>query len=269
MGSVRLSQDAIEMIKKMASYETKIDDIALAIGTDAESVRFYIYQLDLPYFPKPLTDSEKEKIRELSDGRRSYLEIAKLVGRKHQTIVNYVLKNDLPRMTSGARKGDKNGRAKYGMTAEQKQRVLELYETGMTLNAIAQAVERTHTSVEKYLHKQGLNQRNPGPPDGRPNPYKYRDKIIPKDHYLYGKQKTLAESRYVMEKELGRPLDSKEVVHHIDRNRRNNDPKNLIVFASQLEHMRHHAQERIDQQKRLNQLKDSTDQPDDTDHQNT
>jgi hypothetical protein len=40
---------------------------------------------------------------------------------------------------------------------------------------------------------------------------------------------------------LGRPLLSGEVVHHIDRDKRNNRPENLMVFASQKEHAAWHA----------------------------
>lgn len=46
--------------------------------------------------------------------------------------------------------------------------------------------------------------------------------------------------RTVAEQKLGRPLRKGEVVHHIDENKRNNDPDNLIVFSSQREHALHH-----------------------------
>jgi hypothetical protein len=39
---------------------------------------------------------------------------------------------------------------------------------------------------------------------------------------------------------LGRPLALGEVVHHEDRNKRNNALTNLIVFPSQAVHARHH-----------------------------
>jgi hypothetical protein len=46
--------------------------------------------------------------------------------------------------------------------------------------------------------------------------------------------------RIVAEEMLGRPLLKGEVVHHIDENKRNNDPSNLRVFATQAEHAAWH-----------------------------
>ncbi len=46
--------------------------------------------------------------------------------------------------------------------------------------------------------------------------------------------------RIVAAEKLGRPLKKGEVVHHNDENKRNNNPDNLTVFASQAEHARHH-----------------------------
>lgn len=52
---------------------------------------------------------------------------------------------------------------------------------------------------------------------------------------LYGK----AAHRVIAEKVIGRPLNTKEIVHHIDCNRRNNTPDNLMIM-SQSEHARLH-----------------------------
>ena len=47
--------------------------------------------------------------------------------------------------------------------------------------------------------------------------------------------------RMVAERMLGRKLKPGEVVHHIDGNKRNNVPENLIVFSSQSEHAKWHG----------------------------
>lgn len=49
--------------------------------------------------------------------------------------------------------------------------------------------------------------------------------------------KYILEHRAVMEKHLGRYLQPGEVVHHIDKNPRNNNITNLQLFASQKEHI--------------------------------
>lgn len=51
----------------------------------------------------------------------------------------------------------------------------------------------------------------------------------------------VAEHRLVMAEVIGRPLTTTEVVHHVNGDRADNAPSNLMLFASQIEHMRHHA----------------------------
>lgn len=44
----------------------------------------------------------------------------------------------------------------------------------------------------------------------------------------------------VVEEYLGRELEDGEVVHHINEDKTDNRPENLIVFKSQSDHMKHH-----------------------------
>jgi len=48
------------------------------------------------------------------------------------------------------------------------------------------------------------------------------------------------EHRLVASQAIGRPLTDEEVVHHKDENRQNNDPENLMVFATSSDHTRFH-----------------------------
>lgn len=52
-------------------------------------------------------------------------------------------------------------------------------------------------------------------------------------------------SKAVIEAHLGRPLQGKETIHHLDGNCDNNNVDNLVLFASHAEHIRYHHQIRI------------------------
>jgi hypothetical protein len=49
------------------------------------------------------------------------------------------------------------------------------------------------------------------------------------------------EHRTIAEQKIGRKLKPGEIVHHKDHNKRNNDPENIEVLASQSEHCKVHG----------------------------
>lgn len=58
----------------------------------------------------------------------------------------------------------------------------------------------------------------------------------------YAKRYGRHEHRVVAEEILGRKLLPGEVVHHVDGDKRNNDPRNIRIFASQSDHAKFHAE---------------------------
>lgn len=70
--------------------------------------------------------------------------------------------------------------------------------------------------------------------------WKYKEITIPDDIESRRPNGTVLEHRYIAEQKLGRKLTAFEVVHHIDENRENNDPENLLVFRTQSDHARFH-----------------------------
>jgi len=64
--------------------------------------------------------------------------------------------------------------------------------------------------------------------------------LLQPNHPFAIKSGYVLRSRLVIEKKIGRYLSPKEVVHHINGNRSDDSPKNLMLFSSQAEHLRYH-----------------------------
>lgn len=61
------------------------------------------------------------------------------------------------------------------------------------------------------------------------------------EHPYANKDGYVMEHRLVMEEMLGRYLKENEIVHHINSNREDNRPENLMIFNSTKDHIKYHA----------------------------
>ncbi len=64
--------------------------------------------------------------------------------------------------------------------------------------------------------------------------------ILYRSHPKAKKNGYIARSRLVVEKEINRFLEQEESVHHINENKKDDCPKNLLAFASESAHQRFH-----------------------------
>jgi len=114
--------------------------------------------------------------------------------------------------------------------------ICQLYKDGMSLRKIAAIHKTSHETVRqilinhKILTKYQFYQKATG------------DKRVDKQGYVHiflgvgepgaNKSGWVLEHRLVMQKHIGRPLMFWEIIHHVDRDKENNDIENLRITTS-------------------------------------
>ena len=137
------------------------------------------------------------------------------------------------------------------MTAEDVAEIIELYRTGNNIQKISRMLGFWPTSCWRILREHSIpTRRRWGWLSSASRQEIEREqvpggKMVGPGGYLWGVDSSgrrVSEQRIVMEQKVGRPLTETEEVHHIDMNRRNNRPDNLVLFKSHLDHYGVHLQ---------------------------
>lgn len=127
-------------------------------------------------------------------------------------------------------------------------KVIELYvNNGMSVQQISKILSIGTNPLYKRLRELGvmrsfgetrkLNHSTSGEnnPNWRGGKYVHGGYVM-----IWIDGKHVYEHRFVAERKLGRKLKAGEVVHHIDKNKLNNSPENIVVFSSNGEHIKSH-----------------------------
>jgi hypothetical protein len=106
-----------------------------------------------------------------------------------------------------------------------------------------QRMREVHTG--KYHTEKTINKMREVHPHGNKHPNWKGGRYFHSDGYVYnllpdGKENYIMEHRIIMEHMIGRKLLKGEVVHHIDENKSNNNPLNLILFFNNIAHRKYH-----------------------------
>jgi hypothetical protein len=110
----------------------------------------------------------------------------------------------------------------------------------MSANEIASVLGRSYGAVQGQLHRMGLSNgtRRIGSNNGC-----FRTGLSDTNAgYVKNNVTRKLRHREVVEQRDGRELDPKEVVHHLDGNKKNNSPDNLLLCSDKSEHRHVHAQ---------------------------
>ena len=124
--------------------------------------------------------------------------------------------------------------------------IIGMYESGLSCREIGERLSVPRQTIYNRLKVLGARMRTSasGSLSGDKNPKWNGGRSIDRGGYVRVRSggKPKAEHRVVMERELGRPLESSEIVHHKNRYKTDNRPENLELIESNSLHVKMHCE---------------------------
>lgn len=187
-----------------------------------------------------LSSDQEKKVLELFATGHSGAAVADVLGVSREVVYRFLHK-------SGVGEIKKNRLRKY-VSAEDVQRMIDLYRAGSSCEEISSALRIPWSVVHRRLRANGVELRPAGFRSGAEHhawnggrtitPGGYVLLLLHPDDpfFVMGQLKAdglryVLEHRYVMAKKIGRPLRADETVHHKDGDKQNNTEDNLQLCS--------------------------------------
>ena len=178
---------------------------------------------------------------------KSFEEIAKEGGIVRGTLVRWMSKCNIPMRT--LKDAQEINFKRFIPYRNKKWLQQKYYGEHKSLSQIARQIDSSTATVQKWFKTFGIKARPAKPYEGAYN-WKWKGKsetgsyihiYMPEHPRAVRKRKYVPEHVVVMEKVLGRYLDGKEIVHHKDGNKKNNNPKNLQLMKNMSDHIKYES----------------------------
>lgn len=191
---------------------------------------------------KFICNLSETELRELYEVQEKTLpEMCEIVGCKSEITMAKILKQNNISTDHNSRVAFKK---RGNRTEEEFKKYLEIeyLEKMRSMTSIAKELGISWVIVSRYLDKYNIEKRTKSEQQSGDRAPNWRGgrhftssgyiEIVCPSHPKKNKRKCVYEHQLVAERMLGRYLNEDEVVHHIDLNKTNNSPDNLVVLTN-------------------------------------
>jgi transposase len=233
----KLTEEQENLIVDLYNQENSLGKIAAMTGHGVNTISKVLDKHGVNRSKRLFSDDIEIKISERYKNNEnvSLAELAEEYNTTIRTISNILKRNGVPRRG--------RGNVFRNMTEEEKQKVIALWRSGESRDAIRQRLGVSHSALNRWIvqlgevpEKRGASGKRHGAWKGGiiETPQGYFMCWLPRDHKFYSMTNSAGyvyEHRLQVAEWLDRPLLSTEVVHHRNGDRKDNSLQNLQLLV--------------------------------------